>query len=147
MTEDVLKVRSYLSDAYLFNDYYFQRLEEIVNRYPVEWVQSSGLYSNLRSHFTSSRFNIETLFGADSDSGAMGCYNDPKNCPIFGDSILKKLKPVDEKSIMLAIEPLKYKYVLPWNGPTPDRTCKESVYQTGDSETNFKAKVDPKCHT
>lgn len=103
MTPEVLKARRELSEAYLFNDYYFERFEEIVNKYPVEWVQSSALYSNLRTHYQVSKFNIDTLFGPDSDSGALGCFNNPEKCPSLAETILSKIKQVDESSVLTAI--------------------------------------------
>ncbi len=108
VTKEVLQNRSYLASALKENQYYQQKLDSLIMRYPVRWDHDSEMYKSAVKLYKTATNNIDAItVPASPDDGALKCYNHPGFCQETTQSIKEKVQPITEKDLQF-LDPLQY---------------------------------------
>lgn len=88
VTDEVKANREYLADVFKENQYYQQKLHELLYGYPVKWNTDSDIYKGITALSPRVDSNVDAILPpGDPEDGALACYdnlypNDPHNCSV-----------------------------------------------------------------
>lgn len=108
VTKEVLDDRAYLANALKENQYYQQKLDSLLNGYPVQWATNYDMYKSLVKLYKTATNNIDTItVPASPDDGALKCYNHPELCEATTQSIKEEIQQITETDLKV-LDPLRY---------------------------------------
>lgn len=81
VSDEVVAARIKLGQALVENQYYYNKVNSVLNNYPGAFDKFSNFYKKLDSLNKRVIENMRLLM--DDQDGAIGCYSDPESCPII----------------------------------------------------------------
>lgn len=101
----VKKAREALSSALNENEYYIEKFNQLLNKYPVTWNQTSNLYKTAAKLYADVNANMQAPM--DPQTGGIVCYTDLANCPANADALLQSLRKISQGDLDF-LEGMKY---------------------------------------
>ncbi len=108
VTKDVIDNRTYLATALKANQFYQQKLNGLINGYPVPWATNTDMYKSLVKLYQTATNNIDAITSpGNPDDGALKCYNHPELCQATTQAIKAQTQTITDADLKV-IEPLRY---------------------------------------